>query len=66
MQANPARQIAMLMILVALIASGLAATFTIGGQTQIAVQVCLAAIGANILILVVGGIIVATSRPRKE
>lgn len=66
MQANLAKQIATLMILVAMIASGMAAALTVGGRTQLALQICLGSIGVNILILLIGGIVVATSRPREE
>jgi hypothetical protein len=61
---SPARGIAQLMLWILLIGSGIALSVSVSGNRDLAMQICMGAVGLNVLILILGAFIVAANRPR--
>lgn len=61
-----ARQFASLILMVFMIAAGIGAVLSVGGNTTLALQICAGSIGVSVLILLVGGYLVAANRPQDE
>lgn len=62
---NPAaRQAALVILFILMIAFGLSTSLRFMGNTQLALQICLGAVGLIVLVLVVGAVIVAANRNR--
>ncbi len=63
---SPARRAAYTMIFIWMIGAGFAASFTIGGRPQTGLLVCGASFLISIVVLVVGGLLVASSPEDEE
>jgi len=59
---TPARQYATLILMIGMISSGFAAVVALNGNINIALAVCGGALALAVLVLLLGGLVVAASR----
>lgn len=65
-QNNPARRVAYTMIFIWMVGAGIAASFTISGETGTSLAICGGAFVLGLLIFFIGGFIVASSPASEE
>jgi len=58
---TPARQYALLIIMIGMIASGFAAIVALLGEITIALYICAGSMGLAVIVLLFGGLVVAAS-----
>jgi hypothetical protein len=61
-----ARQVATFILLIFMIASAFSAFVTVAGHTTLGLYICAGAAGVGLVVLVIGGLVVAANRPREE
>lgn len=65
MQQTPsplARQTATLILLIGMVGSGAAAAISLIGNPELGLQVCLGSVGLALIVLLVGGLMIASNR----
>ena len=62
----PSRQFAAIILLIGMASSGLAAGFSLSGDTNGALLICAGGIGLAVIVLLFGGLIVAASGTEDE
>ncbi|PJF22151.1 MAG: hypothetical protein CUN56_07440 [Phototrophicales bacterium] len=59
---TPARRFAGLILLIGMITSGASASVALAGNTTLSLQICLGGVGVAIIMLLIGGVLVALSK----
>jgi uncharacterized membrane protein YdbT with pleckstrin-like domain len=61
-----ARQVATFILLIFMIASAFSAFVTVAGNTTLGLYICGGAIVVGLVVLLIGGLVVAANRPRED